>query len=74
MPDSSLIGKAKELQVAALLTELGFQVFLPLVDKGFDLVFTNAPGAHFVPVQVKYRAIDSSLTLERKDIKKFKVE
>ena len=37
MRDNSLIGKAKELQVAALLAELGFQLFLPLVDKGYDL-------------------------------------
>jgi hypothetical protein len=68
MRDNVLSGKAKELQVAALLTELGFYVFLPLVDKGFDLVITGTSGKRFIPIQVKYRAKSSGFTLKKKHI------
>jgi hypothetical protein len=69
MRDNVLSGKAKELQVAALLTELGFYVFLPLVDKGFDLVITGTSGKRFIPIQVKYRAKDSGFALKKKHIR-----
>jgi hypothetical protein len=67
----SLIGKAKELEVAGVLISHGLYVFFPLVDAGFDLVVTNRAGAHFVPVQVKFRAKDPALGLLKKDRENF---
>jgi hypothetical protein len=69
--DKSLIGKSKELYIASLLVDAGFYVFWPFVDKGFDLVVTNAEGRKFVPIQVKYREKDPALGLDRNDAEKF---
>lgn len=65
---TSLLGKAKELEVAGALVRNGLYVFFPLVDAGFDLVVTNRLGTEFIPVQVKYRAKDPGLGLKRSDI------
>ena len=64
---TSLLGKAKELEVAGALIRNGLYVFFPLVDAGFDLVVTNRLGTAFVPVQVKYRAKDPGVGLKKKD-------
>ena len=69
--ETSLIGKAKELEVASILVRNGLYVFFPLVDSGTDLVVTNNQSHLFIPVRVKYRAKDSSLCLTTKDIKRF---
>lgn len=69
--DTSLCGKSKELYIASLLVDAGFYVFWPFVDKGFDLVVTNAEGRKFIPIQVKYREKDAGLVLDRNDAKKF---
>ena len=69
---TSLIGKAKELEVASILISNGLYVFFPLVDAGFDLVVTNRAGKIFIPVQVKYRTSDPALNLHEKDINNFK--
>jgi hypothetical protein len=55
MPDTSLIGKAKELQVASQLVAAGIYVYFPLLDNGFDLLAANQTGTRFLPVQVKYK-------------------
>ena len=68
---SSLLGKAKELQVAGALIEEGLYVFFPLVDTGFDLVVTSDKGTMFIPVQVKFRARDPGLGLKPQDIARF---
>lgn len=60
---TSLIGKAKELEVAGMLIAQGLYVFYPFVDTGFDLVVTNRAGRIFIPVQVKYRTRDPALNL-----------
>lgn len=67
----SLIGKAKELEVASILIGSGLYVFFPLVDAGFDLIATNRKGTAFVPVQVKFRAKDPALNLLPKDVANF---
>lgn len=69
---TSLLGKAKELEVAGALVRNRLYVFFPLVDAGFDLVVTNQLGIEFIPVQVKYRAKDPGLGLKRTDIDLFK--
>ena len=69
--DPSLIGKAKELEVASILVRNGLYVFFPLVDAGVDLVVTNRASRHFIPVQVKYRASDPALGLTKQDIARF---
>ena len=69
--DTSLIGKAKELEVAGILVRNGLYVFFPLVDAGVDLVITNRAARKFIPVQVKYRASDPALGLTKQDITRF---
>jgi hypothetical protein len=44
MIDTSLIGRAKELEVAGMLVRNGIYVFWPLLDKGTDLLATNQYG------------------------------
>ncbi|HEX4985156.1 MAG TPA: hypothetical protein VFV71_03700 [Burkholderiales bacterium] len=68
---SSLIGKAKELEVASTLVANGVYVFFPLVDAGFDLIAANRTGTEFVPVQVKFRERDPALNLLPKDVVNF---
>jgi len=68
---TSIIGKAKELEVASMLVANGLYVFFPLVDTGFDLIATNRKGTVFVPIQVKFRAKDPGLALHQKDIANF---
>src|SRR6266545_6343245 len=72
MPDTSLIGRAKELQVAAALIRNGVYVYFPLVDTGADLVAANRAGTLFVPVQVKFRASSPGLGLLKSDMARFK--
>jgi len=70
--DKSLIGKAKELEVASMLVDAGFYVFWPFVDKGYDLIVTNEEGRKFVPIQVKYRGEENTaLALYKSDAVKF---
>lgn len=69
--DTTLIGRAKELQVASLLIAEGIYVFWPLVDVGFDLVASNASGTLFMPVQVRFRETRTGFTLNRSEIEKF---
>ena len=68
---TSLIGKAKELEVASILVKNGLYVFFPLVDAGVDLVVTNEKASAFIPVQVKYRASEPALALNQSDIARF---
>lgn len=69
--DTSLIGKAKELEVASILVRNGLYVFFPLVDAGVDLVVTIRASREFIPVQVKYRGSKSALGLTKQDIARF---
>ncbi len=71
MDDSSLKGKAKELYVASLLTQHGFYVYWPLVNRGYDLICTNRDEKRFLAVQVKYRTKKGSLDLEVTDCRRF---
>lgn len=71
MVDTSLTGRAKELEVASALTRNGIYVFLPIVDKGADLVAANCTGTLFVPVQVRFRANGPGLDLKRSDVVRF---
>lgn len=54
--NTSLVGRAKELEVAGMLIRNGIYVFWPLVDTGADLLATNRDASRCIPVQVKYRA------------------
>ncbi len=69
--DTSLIGKAKELEVASLLIENGLYVFYPLVDKGYDLVVGNRNCTKLVPIQVEFRAKDPALGLNDRHVAQF---
>ena len=71
--DTSLIGRAKELQVAGLLVSEGIYVYYPLVDVGFDLVASNAAGTLFIPVQVKFKETRTGFALKRGDAEQFVV-
>ena len=68
---SSGIGKAKELEVASAFAKHGLLVYVPLLDVGADLVVGNATLKRLIPVQVKYRANDPGLALERKFVEAF---
>lgn len=70
--DTTLIGRAKELEVAGMLIRNGIYVFWPLVDTGADLLATNRDASRCIPVQVKYAAKKSALGLNRADMKRFK--
>jgi hypothetical protein len=70
--DASLIGKAKELEVASILVRNGLYVFFPLVDAGIDLVVTNRSSRQFIPVQVKFRGSNPALGLTKQDIARFR--
>ena len=72
MNDPTLIGRAKELEIASLFISNGLYVFYPLVDKGFDLVVTNAECSSIFPVQVKFRASHMALELSKKDVLRYK--
>ena len=72
MQDTSLVGKAKELQVASQLVATGIYVYFPLLDNGFDLLASNQTGTGFLPVQVKYKNSRTGFALHRKDIQKFR--
>lgn len=61
--DTSLIGRAKELEVAGMLIRNGIYVFWPLLDTGADLLATNREASCCIPVQVKYNAKGPSLVL-----------
>ena len=65
--DTTLVGRAKELAVAAALTRNGIYVYMPLVDKGADLIATNNSSTLFIPVQVRYRSDTRRLILHRDD-------
>ncbi len=70
--ETSLIGRAKELEVAGLLIRNGIYVFLPLVDSGADLLVANRAASVVIPVQVKYRANALNLDLnEATDFPRF---
>lgn len=69
--DTSLIGRAKELEVAGMLIRNGIYVFWPLVDTGADLLATNRDASRCTPVQVKYAARLSSLGLTKADKGRF---
>jgi hypothetical protein len=69
--DTSLIGRAKELEVAGMLIQNGIYVFWPLIDTGADLLATNRDASSCIPVQVKYRAKASSLGLNKADAGRF---
>lgn len=69
--DTSLIGRAKELEVAGMLIRNGIYVFWPLVDTGADLLATNRDASRCIPVQVKYAAKESSLGLTKADKGRF---
>jgi len=64
--DTTLVGRAKELEIAGLLIRNGIYVFLPLVDSGADLLAANREASIVVPVQVKYRADALNLDLNKK--------
>lgn len=71
--DTSLIGRAKELEVAGMLIRNGIYVFWPLVDTGADLLATNRDASRSIPVQVKYRASGwGALDLTVSDKQRFK--
>jgi hypothetical protein len=70
--DTTLIGRAKELEVAGMLIRNGIYVFLPLVDTGADLLATNRDASRCIPIQVKYAAKSSSLGLTKADTRRFK--
>jgi hypothetical protein len=70
--DTTLIGRAKELEVASLLISNDLYVFFPFVDNGFDLIVGNKDCSKLIPIQVKYRKTESSLCLQKKDVSKFK--
>ncbi|GEM_PF-4811553 len=72
--DSSLSGKAKELEIASMLVDAGFYVYWPFVDTGFDLVITNDKGEHFIPIQVKYYKKTPALGLTKSHAAKFEGE
>ena len=69
---TSLIGKAKELEIARQLTEEGLLVFLPLVDEGVDLVVTDLKMRRFLPIQVKFRETRSGLGVYKKDVRRLR--
>lgn len=69
--DTSLIGRAKELEVAGMLIRNGIYVFWPLVDTGADLLATNRDASRCIPVQVKYAAKKSALGLTKADMGRF---
>jgi hypothetical protein len=71
MRDTSLIGRAKELEVASALIRNGIYVYSPLVDTGADLIAANYGATRFIPVQVKFRGKDPSLNLSKRDIARF---
>lgn len=70
MTDTSLLGRAKELEVAGILIRNGVYVFWPLVDKGIDLLATNNRASRFVPVQVRYRRTGPALDLHEGEIER----
>lgn len=71
--NTSLIGRAKELEVAGMLIRNGIYVFWPLVDTGADLLATNRDASRSIPVQVKYRATGwGALDLTMADKERFK--
>ena len=70
--DTTLVGRAKELEVAGRLIRNGIYVFLPLVDSGADLLAANRDASNVVPVQVKYRSEAANLNLhKKKDLPRF---
>jgi hypothetical protein len=71
MVDTSLIGRAKELEVASALIRNGIYVYYPLVDTGADLVASNRTCTIFIPVQVRFSAHTSGLWLVRSDKERF---
>jgi hypothetical protein len=71
MADTSLIGRAKELEVAGVLIRNGIYVFWPLVDTGADLLATNRDASICIPVQVKYSSNAPALNLYKTDIVRF---
>jgi len=70
MHDTTLLGRAKELEVAGALVRNGIYVYYPLVDTGADLVAGNRSGSMFIPVQVKFRSKDPALFLRARDIER----
>jgi hypothetical protein len=71
MTDTSLLGRAKELEVAGRLIRNGIYVFWPLVDTGADLLATNRDASECIPVQVKYTGRTSGLNLFKDDASRF---
>ncbi|HET6884176.1 MAG TPA: hypothetical protein VFI31_28735 [Pirellulales bacterium] len=69
--DTTLIGRAKELEVAGMLIRNGIYVFWPLVDTGADLLATNRDASRCMPVQVRYAAKRSALGITRAEAKRF---
>lgn len=72
MPEiTPLIGKAKELEVASVLTRHGLVVYVPLVDIGADLVVSNTSMKKLIPIQVKFQARSPGLVLDRSYVSRF---
>jgi hypothetical protein len=70
MQDSSLLGRAKELEVASALIRNGIYVYSPMVDTGVDVVASNRNASEFIRVQVKFRADDPALFLPGRSIER----
>jgi hypothetical protein len=71
MVDTTLLGRAKELEVAGVLIRNGIYVFWPLVDKGTDLLATNPDSSICIPVQVRYSSRGPALNLREQDMVRF---
>src|SRR5215813_1740154 len=71
MIDTSLLGRAKELEIAGMLVGNGIYVFWPLVDTGTDLIATNRDASICIPVQVKYAFSGPALNLYKADMRRF---
>ena len=71
-PPTNLIGKAKEFEIAGRLMRHGIHVYLPFVDVGVDLIATNEQATKLIPLQVKYRAKATGLSLSPKQQKRYK--
>jgi hypothetical protein len=69
--NTTLIGRAKELEVAGMLIRNGIYVFWPLVDTAADLLATNRDASCCIPVQVKYNAKRGALGLTKADKLRF---
>lgn len=69
--DTSLVGRAKELEVASILIRNGIYVFWPLVDTGADLIAANRDASICIPVQVRFSSKGPALNLLRSDGERF---